>query len=365
MAMEIELHEVTVRQVVEGYTNHGEEGVYGLGGKLDIRPQYQRNFIYDDEQRDEVVRTVKKNFPLNVMYWVIRDDGTFEVMDGQQRTISICDYVKGVFAVDGNFFQSLSKKFQETILNYKLTIYFCRGDDDEKLAWFKVVNIAGEKLFNQEILNATYAGKFVNEARAYFSQRNCAAYRLSKDYLRGEPIRQEILETALKWICDLKNCSIEEYMSKHKSGDAEELKKYFRCVFVWVKRLFPIYHKEMREIDWGKFFNRYGGKKFDVEEITRRVEELRDDDEVQSMSGIYKYLLTGEEKHLSLRAFDKATRKIIFNRQGGQCAFCGKKFKSHDEMEADHIKPWSKGGKTIPDNCQMLCKACNRRKGNR
>ena len=364
MAMEIELHEVTVGEVVEGYINHGEEGVCGLGGKLDIRPQYQRNFIYDDAQRDEVVRTVKKNFPLNVMYWIIRDDGTFEVMDGQQRTISICDYVKGSFAVDGNFFQSLSKKFKDTILNYKLTIYFCRGDEDDKLAWFKVVNIAGERLYEQELRNAIYAGKFVNAAREYFSRRNCAAYRLSRDYLRGDPIRQEILETALKWICDLKNCSPEEYMSAHKFGDAEELKKYFRCVFAWVKRLFPTYYSDMRGLEWGKLFNRYGGRKFDVEEISRRVEELRDDDEVQSMSGIYKYLLTGEEKHLNLRTFDKRIKEIAYRRQGGRCAHCGKHFEQK-QMEGDHITPWSLGGKTIEENCQMLCKACNRQKGNR
>lgn len=364
MAMEIELHEVTVREVVEGYENFGENGVRGYGGKLDIRPQYQRNFVYNDAQREEVVRTVKKNFPLNVMYWVIRDDGTFEVMDGQQRTISICDYVKGGFSVDGNYFQSLSSKFQSVILDYKLTIYFCRGDDDDKVAWFKVVNIAGERLYDQEILNASYAGRFVNEARAYFSQRNCGAYRLAKDYLRGEPIRQDYLETALKWISDLKNCSIDEYMSKHKHGDAEELKKYFRCVIAWVKRLFPKYYKEMNGLNWGGLFNRYGGRKFDVEELTRRVEELRDDDEVQSMSGIYKYLLTDEEKYLNLRAFDKRIKRLVYKRQGGKCAGCGKNFEE-TQMEGDHIKPWCEGGKTELTNCQMLCKACNRRKSNK
>ena len=362
MAMEIELHEVTVGAVFDGYINHGEEGVHGLGGKLDIRPQYQRNFIYNELQRAEVIRTVKKNFPLNLMYWVIRDDGTFEVMDGQQRTISICDYISGAFAVDGNFFQSLSKKLQDRILNYKLTIYFCRGDDDEKFAWFKVVNIAGERLYDQEIRNAAYAGRFVNDAREYFSRRNCAASRLSKEYLRGDPIRQEVLETALKWICDLKNCSVEEYMSAHKFGDAAELKKYFGCIFAWVKRLFPTYYKDMKGLDWGKYFNRYGGKKFDVEEITRRVEELRDDYEVQSMNGIYKYLLTGEEKHLSLRTFDGRTKELVYRQQDGKCAHCGRHFELAD-MEGDHITPWSEGGKTIIENCQMLCKACNRQKG--
>ena len=363
MAMEIELHAVSVREIFDGYKNRGEYGVQGLGGRLDIRPQYQRNFIYDEKQRNEVIRTVRKNFPLNVMYWVIRDDGTFEVMDGQQRTISICDYVHGDFAVDGFYFQSLSEKFRRTILDYKLTIYFCRGDDDEKMDWFQVVNIAGEKLFDQEIRNAVYAGKFVNAARAYFSQRNCPAYRLAKNYLKGDSIRQVYLETALEWICDLKNCSIEDYMSAHKFDDAQELIKYFRCVIGWVKKIFPKYYSDLKGLEWGKFFNRYGGKKFDVEKISRRVEELRDDDEVQSMSGIYKYILTGEEKFLNLRAFDKRTKELAYRRQGGKCARCGKKFASA-EMEGDHITPWSLGGKTTAENCQMLCKACNRLKSN-
>ena len=359
--MEIELHEVTVGEVCEGYLNRGDNGVRGYGGKLDIRPPYQRNFIYKDKQRDEVVRTVKKNFPLNVMYWVIRDDGTYEVMDGQQRTISICDYVHGDFSVDGDYFHSLSEKMRRTILDYKLTVYFCRGDEDEKLAWFQVVNIAGEKLYDQEIRNAVYAGRFVNEARAYFSQNGCAAERLAKKYLKCECSRQEYLETALKWVAERDGTSIEDYMSKHKFGDAEDLKTHFNYVIAWVKWLFPKYYDDMRGLDWGKYYNKYGEENFDVEDITRRVEELRDDDEVQSLSGIYKYILTGEEKHLNLRAFDKTTKKRVYRRQGGKCAICRKSFK-FEEMEGDHIDPWSAGGKTTEENCQMLCKACNRRK---
>lgn len=372
--MEIELHEVTVGQIYDGYENHGENGVFGYGGKLDIRPPYQRNFIYDGSQRDEVVRTVKKNFPLNIMYWVVRDDGTFEVMDGQQRTISICDYVNGDFSVDGHYFHSLSAKLQQTILDYKLMVYFCYGDDDEKLAWFKVVNIAGEELNDQEILNATYAEKFVSEARSYFSQRNCAAYRLAKDYIVGDPINQDFLETALKWICNAQGCSIEQYMSAHKFGDAEELKKYFRDVIAWVKKLFPTTYPQMKGFNWGEHFNLYGKKeifevsdkngdtiRLSVEDLDAYVKKLRKDYDVTSKSGIYKYVLTGEEKHLSIRLFDDRTKERVYQKQGGKCAICGKHFELED-MEADHIKPWSKGGPTIIENCQMLCKECNLKK---
>jgi len=361
--MEIEMREVTVGEVCDGYDNRGEDGVIGYGGKLDIRPQYQRNFIYNDKQRDEVVRTVKKNFPLNVMYWVIRDDGTFEVMDGQQRTISICDYVHGNFSVDGNYFHSLSEKFRRTILDYKLTVYFCRGDDDEKLDWFKIVNIAGEKLLDQEILNAVYAGRFVNEARAFFSQRKCAAYRLGSDYVKGDPIRQDYLETALKWICDAQGGrSIEEYMSAHKFGDAEELKQYFRDVIAWVKKTFPNTRpKQMKGLPWGILFNVHRDDELDPAQLERDIVRLFKDKEVTDKRGVYEYLLTGDERHLSLRQFDDDIKQEVYERQGGTCNICHKHFRL-EEMEADHIDPWSAGGKTIPDNCQMLCKPCNRRK---
>ncbi len=377
--MEIELHEVTVRQIFDGYENHGENegGVFGYGGKLDIRPPYQRNFIYNDTQRDDVVRTVKKNFPLNIMYWILHDDGTFEVMDGQQRTISICDYVNGNFSVDGHYFHSLSKKLQQTILDYKLMIYFCYGDDDEKLAWFQVVNLAGEELNDQEIRNAVYAGKFVSEARSFFSQSNCAAYRLAKDYVTGEPIRQDFLETALKWIADAQNCSIEDYMSAHKFGDAEELEKYFRAVIKWIKKLFPTKFSEMKGLDWGFFFNRYGKKEIfevsdrnggklqlSVKDLDAHVKNLRDDYDVTSKSGIYKYILTGEEKYLSIRTFDKRTKDRVYSQQGGKCAICGEHFEI-EQMEADHIVPWSKGGPTIIENCQVLCRDCNLKKSDK
>ena len=360
--MEIEMHEVAVHEICDGYENHGEEGVFGYGGRLDIRPQYQRNFIYSDKQRDEVVRTVKKNFPLNVMYWIIRGDGTFEVMDGQQRTISICDYVHGDFSVDGYYFHSLTEKSRRTILDYKLTIYFCRGEEQEKLDWFQIVNVAGEKLLDQEIRNAVYAGKFVNEARAYFSQRNCAAKRLANDYIKGDPIRQEYLETALKWICDAQDRSITNYMSAHQFGDAEELKKYFRDVFAWVKKIFPTTRpKLMRGLPWGLMFNRHGEKIFDAADLEKNFLRLLKDNEVTDKRGIYEYLLDGDERHLSLRQFDDNIKQEVYELQGGKCKLCGKSF-DLDDMEADHVDPWSAGGKTIAENCQMLCKPCNRRK---
>lgn len=96
--MKIELKEITIRELTNSYQDNEENGVVGYGGKLDIRPPYQREFIYKDKQREAVIDTVTKNFPLNVMYWAVREDGNFEVIDGQQRTISICQFVTGEFA---------------------------------------------------------------------------------------------------------------------------------------------------------------------------------------------------------------------------------------------------------------------------
>ena len=203
--MKIELHEITVREVAEKYVDNAEEGVVGYHGKLNIRPKYQREFVYDEKKRNAVMDTIRKDFPLNVMYWVKNEDGTFEVLDGQQRTISFCQYVNSDFSIDNRAFHNLTNTEKEQILNYKLMVYFCEGNDKEKLDWFKIINIAGEKLTDQELRNAVYTGTWLTHAKSIFSKSNCAAYLLSKEYVNGSPIRQEILETALSWIATRRN----------------------------------------------------------------------------------------------------------------------------------------------------------------
>ena len=195
--MKIELHEIPVRDVVDGYVDSAEGGVVGYGGMLNIRPAFQREFIYKDKQRDEVIHTITRNFPLNVMYWVKDDNGGYEMLDGQQRTISICQYVTNVFSVSHMIFDNLTKTEQEQILNYPLMIYICEGTDKEKLDWFKIINIAGEQLTNQELRNAIYAGEWLSEAKRHFSKTGCPAYRIAENYLSGSAIRQNYLETAI------------------------------------------------------------------------------------------------------------------------------------------------------------------------
>ena len=360
--MKIELNKIPIRKVIVGYKDSAEEGVVAYGGKLDIRPKYQREFVYTGKQRDAVIETIKNGFPLNVMYWVKTDQGNFEVMDGQQRTISIGQYINGDFSLNDRFFHNLTKEEQDKILDYELMIYFCEGTDKERLDWFRIINIAGEKLTDQELRNAIYTGPWLSDAKLKFSKSNCAAYLLANDggsLINGSPIRQEYLETALSWINDGK---IEDYMAKHQHNkNAEELWQYFQDVIAWVHKTFTEYRKEMKGVEWGRLYNKYKNNAYDAKEIEGKTLKLIDDDEVQSLKGIYEYILTDEEKHLNLRQFDDKTKRKVFEKQKGKCVWCKKTFE-FEGMEADHITPWHEGGKTTAMNCQMLCKDDNRKK---
>lgn len=363
--MKIKLHETLVRDVVAGYRDSAENGVVGYHGKLNIRPAFQREFIYKDKQRDEVIQTIIKNFPLNVMYWVKSDDGNFEVLDGQQRTISVCQYVNGDFSLNHRGFANLTAAEQQQILDYPLMIYICEGTDKEKLDWFKIINIAGEQLTAQELRNAVYTGEWLTEAKRYFSKNQCPAYQIAGDYLSGSAIRQNYLETAIKWIASRDGVEIEDYMSKHQHDtNCNELWLYFQSVINWVRVTFPNYRgKLMKGLDWGSFYNKYSAGSYDPKKLEARILELLDDEDVSNQKGIYEYLLDGQERHLNIRAFSPKMARTAYERQKGICSKCGKHFEITG-MQADHITPWSKGGKTTSENCQMLCADCNRRKSN-
>lgn len=366
--MNIEKLEITVGDVCEGYFNDAEEGVVGYGRRLDIRPKYQREFVYKDTQRDEVVRTIMKELPLNVIYWckIKRDDGSdgFEVLDGQQRTISLCEYVDGSFSVDDKYFYNLPKDQKDRILNYPLFVYVCDGNDSEKLDWFRIINIAGEQLTDQELRNAVYAGSWTSDAKRYFSKTGCPANAVAGDYLKGSSIRQEYLETAILWAASAEGKSIEAFMAARQNDpSAVQLWNYFRSVIDWVQAIFPRKRKEMKGLPWGLLYNRHGSRAdLDPGKLETEIQRLMGDEDVTRKSGIYEYLLTGDERKLSIRAFEDRERKAAYERQKHKCACCGKIYEI-EEMHADHITPWSKGGKTVPENCQMLCRDCNLRKG--
>ena len=356
--MKITLKEISVRDLTNGFEDNNDDGVIGYGGALDIRPPYQREFIYKDKQREAVIDTINKNYPLNVMYWAVNEGG-FEVIDGQQRTISICQYVNGDFAYMFRYFHNLQKDEQDRILNYKLMIYLCEGNDSEKLEWFRTINIAGEKLTEQELRNAVYSGSWVSDAKRYFSKNGCAAYGLGSNYMNGTPIRQDYLETTIDWIS---KGNIEVYMSNHQNeANANELWLYFQSVINWVKTIFPKYRKEMKGIYWGYLYNEYKDNKFDSKKLEEQIVLLMIDDDITNKKGIYEYVLSGKEKHLNIRAFTDNQKRESYERQTGICVVCKEHFELN-EMEADHITPWHEGGKTSSDNCQMLCKYDNRRK---
>ena len=379
--MNIELHKITVRELTKGYADNNENGVRAYGGCLDVRPPYQREFVYGEKERDAVIDTLTNGFPLNVMYWAVRnvadcvpqsgqpicgdadgDKAKYEIIDGQQRTISICQYVNGDFAFNFRYFHNLQPDEQEQILNYELQVYICSGSDSEKLKWFKTINIAGKELTEQELRNAVYAGMWVSDAKRYFSKNGAPAAKIGGDYLTGSAIRQDYLETAISWISD---GNVEVYMSNHQHDpSAAPLWQFFQSVITWIETSFrPTKERKkiMKGVDWGMLYKQYKDQVFDFKAIDDEVKRLILDDDVTKKTGIYPYILTRKEKYLSIRAFTDAQKLAAYERQMGFCADCGQHF-DLSQMEADHITPWHLGGKTVAENCQMLCRDCNRRK---
>ena len=369
--MNIQERKIKVRDLVEGYTCDADTGVHGYGGLLDIRPPYQREFRYNQKQKQAVVDTILKGFPLNTMYWSVVGDGTYEMIDGQQRTLSICEFHEHVFNIEDPergvlYFRSLTQEEKEAFLDYELTVYLCTGTDKEKLDWFRVINIAGERLLDQELLNAIHVGPFVCDARRYFSKTGCPAYKIGGDLLNGTAIEQAYLATVLHWAARRDGIEkVDEYMSAHKDdANASQLWAYFSAIVTWVRTTFPKYRREMKGLDWGLLYDRYHQQIYDTQALEEQIRALMEDDEIMKKSGIYSYVLSGDLRDLSFRTFDKKQKREAYERQQGICPHCGQHFQL-EEMEADHITPWAEGGITTADNCQMLCRNCNRRKGAR
>ncbi len=367
--MKINLEEKKIRELVDGYEDSAENGVVGYHGKLNIRPAFQREFVYKEKDRNAVIDTVLKGFPLNVMYWCDDGSGNYELLDGQQRTVSICQYYNNEFSVLWNgtqkIFGGLPKDKQNEFLDYPLMVYVCTGTESEKLEWFKTINIAGVELKEQELRNAVYTGAWLTDAKRYFSKSGCVAYNSARQYLTGEMNRQAYLETALEWISDRDGTNIENYMASHQTAqNAAELWLYFSAVITWVQTLFPTYRKEMKGVKWGLLYNKYKDNPYDPQTLEKEVSRLMQDDDVKAKSGIYAYLLSGDEKHLSIRAFTDSMKRTAYERQKGVCPICKNTF-AIEEMEGDHITPWCEGGKTELSNLQMLCKECNRRKSSK
>lgn len=341
--------------------------------QLDIRPPYQREFIYNEKEQQAVIHTVLQGYPLNVMYWVKRAEDAecpYEVMDGQQRTLSLCEYVAGKFSYDFKNFFNQPEDIQKQILSYPLTIYVCEGEASEKLEWFKTINIAGKPLNEQEINNAVYAGPFVSDAKRHFSKSNSGAARLGKDLVNGTPIRQDFLKVALEWMADHETRqghrqTVVGYMAAHQHDpNANNLWSYFQTVLNWAITNFDMkkFKKIMKGLDWAELYDKYGSKTLDTTKLWQQISALMRDSEIQKPLGIIPYVLTGKENYLDLRAFPDDIKLVVWEKQNHICPHCKREF-DFEFMEGDHITPWREGGRTVIENCQMLCRECNRKKG--
>ena len=237
-----------------------------------------------------MIDTVTKGFPLNTMYWGVREDGGYELIDGQQRATSIAQFIEGVFAFNGRYFHNLQHVEREQILSYKLTTYLCSGTGSEKMEWFRTISIAGKKLTDQELRNVIYPGPWVSEAKRYFSKNNCVAYNLGGDYLSGSAIKQDYLETAIKWIS---NDCIVQYMTENQhKPNANEIWFYFQDVINWVKTVFPKYHKKMKSVDWGFLYNSFKDRELDPKKIEQEVAKMMEG--VKNIEDIYACVLADQ-----------------------------------------------------------------------
>ena len=362
--------QVSIRELVDGYVDNETEGVRGYSGKLNIRPPYQREFVYPDNDRNAVVNSVLKGFPLNAIYWILTDDGSFEVLDGQQRIMSICGFhKKGGFSIVHDdlpvYFHSMNKTARDNFLDYNLMVYVCEGSDQEKLDWFETINIAGKRLNKQELRNAIYSGPWVSSARDYFSRPTSPARDIASDYLKGSQISQDYLQIAIEWACGSdSDYEIKRYMSKHRlKSTAIELWNNFNSIISWVEATFTNTRPQMMKgVDWGGLYREFGKADLNPLEIETEIAKLEQDSDVTKKSGIYEFILTRDDRHLNIRKFDANMKRTAYGKQDKKCKRCGKEF-PFKKMHGDHIKPWSKGGRTIESNLQMLCENCNRLKG--
>ena len=379
----------TVGDVCEGfiYDKNEDKGLFGLGGKLIIQPEYQRNYIYGDGKKDvAVVESLLKGYPLGLIYFVKNADGMYEVLDGQQRITSFARFVRQSwrFAVVRNgkpkYFDSLDKDEQKRITEAPLTIYVCEGEPSEIQEWFKTINIAGVPLNEQELRNASYHGTFVTKARAVFSNTGNANMHRWQTYANGDPKRQKILEAALDWVSD---GEIDKYMALHRNDDnIIELKNHFETVIDWIDSIFDYTGNEVCGLEWGRLYREYHANAYSKDEITKRVDTLLSDTQVTNKRGVFEYVLGDEENKslLNVRVFDDKTKKAVYDKQTkaaiekeeSNCPLCALGNDSNKariykitEMDADHVTAWSKGGATDISNCQMLCKTHNRAKGNK
>jgi hypothetical protein len=388
--MKTDLRRYTVDQICKGFVYNALEGkaLFGLSGKLVIQPEYQRHYIYNDGKRDAaVIQSLLREYPIGLIYFNVAGD-TLEVLDGQQRITSIGRFVTGKFAVkvDGQeqTFKSLPAEKQELLLSSELLAYECEGTESEIKEWFSTINITGMPLTTQELRNAIYSGPFVTKAKATFSNSSNSNMQKWSSYVKGEPKRQEVLEVALRWAASSQDKTIDAYLAERRTNsNINELEAYFTSVIDWVGGVFTTApEKEMRGLNWGGLYEQYHETPYDAAALATDLTVLLDDPAITNRKGVYEYLLSGKElpQLLEVRLFDQAIKKSVYSQQtstakagkSSNCPVCASgdnnnknRIYKYDEMEADHVTAWSRGGNSSVANCQMLCVLHNRAKGNK
>lgn len=379
---------ITVKDICDGFVYNELEGkgLFGLSGKLTIQPEYQRNYIYADGKRDvAVIDSILKGYPLGLIYFNKVSDDNLEVLDGQQRITSFGRFVTNKFAIQDErgmqqYFDGIAADQRKKILETKLLIYECEGAETEIKDWFRTINIYGVPVNPQEILNAVYSGPFVTLGKAEFSNSQNANIQKWSAYISGSANRQDFLECALNWVSQ---GNIDEYMSRHRyDKNIKELKAYFTSVIDWVSTVFSDVENEMRGLEWGRLYEQYHHASYNPTKVSKEVQKLYADPYVKNRKGIFEYILGGsvDTRLLDVRVFDEATKTKVYATQTAKakasgesnCPLCAvghdankNKIWKLNEMDADHVAAWSKGGATDIKNCQMLCKTHNRAKGNR
>jgi len=388
--MKTVLQTYTVREVIDGFVYNELEGrgLFGLSGKLTIQPEYQRSYIYADGQKDvAVVHSLLQGYPLGLLYFTKLPNGNLEVLDGQQRITSVGRFVTGKFAIKDErgleqYFSGMSADKKKKILDAVLLVYECEGTETEIKQWFQTINIAGVPLTPQELLNAVYSGPFVTLGKAEFSNSQNANLQMWSAYILGRVNRQEVWERALEWVAGGKD-KIGGYMSKHRNDkNIREVKAYFSSVIDWVSAVFTDVEDEMRGLEWGRLYESYHTKSYNPKKVSERVQALYADGFIKNRKGIWEYILGGEKNPslLDVRLFQDDVKKTVYAKQTNEaktkevsnCSLCAmskdankSKIYKLDEMDADHVEAWSKGGSTTPENCRMLCRTHNRARGNR
>ncbi len=384
--------DITIEEICKGFVYNELEGkgLFGMSGKLVIQPEYQRNYLYAEAKMEEaVIKSVLKGYPLGLIYFNKVSEDKYEVLDGQQRITSLGRFLTGKFPLfDENglphYFASLPDDKVKQILEPKLTIYVCEGEESEIKEWFKTINIAGIPLNHQEISNAVYSGPFVTKAKETFSNSTNTNIQKWSAYIKGKVSRQDFLRVALEWVSkSTDNDVVDDYMSRHRNDDnITQLERYFTSVIDWVSGVFSDVESEMKGLDWGRLFEIYHHNPYNPAEVSAKVHKLYGDAAVKNRSGVFEYILGGsmDPKLLDIRIFEESTKKAVYTQQTDEaklvgksnCPLCAmgtdnnaKRIWKYPEMDADHVSAWSKGGATDIKNCQMLCKTHNRSKGNR